>query len=626
MIYLNIRLGHIWLFLLFFVPGIRCLAQSHSLADSVSYFISHKNSQEFISSLRLSNARFTKASDNRINLGNTSDQYGYVLFKFSNDPGPILQYLTIDNTSLDTISIFRIYDDGTSRLLYFGGTLVPFNKERNYVWHTTPVEINSRPSFFLIAMKATAKNINITYYLLNKTDLDNKNQSLDRLVFFYLGAICLIAVIILLTFFLFKKLSAAAYFGYIICFSCWVVCHYGYLFPLAYPRTPIINEIAKPVFSLGACFFLITVFRILFGEKLRSGHWLRYPLIIISCMVPVLTASMLLFLIPGIGMPIRAVLIIAWQLGVIISLPFIIVTPACFFNSGTTAKIFSLAALITCIMAMTQLFANFGFINNYFINEHGMTMASLVEISIMAFGLFYNLLEEKQKKEGQVLELEQENSETLKRLITVQDNERKRIAGDLHDNIGPLLSALKINFRRIVHAKEGNHLHELSDKTEIIIDDSIAEIRNIAHNLMPKGLSSKGLISTLADYFESLRQLYNKDIVFRHEVHSILQTDLQINLYRIICELVLNALKHSNARLISVCIKTDENLISLSIQDDGQGFPVKPEGLVKSLGLQIVEGRIGYLKGKFGVESIPGNGTAIHITIPRRKEDRPVIV
>ncbi len=605
------------LLVLFLLTGTCCLAQNKGLTDSAFYLLSDKPSKEFISGLHLSAIPFKKAADNRINLGNTSDQYGYVLFKLSNDSGPTLRYLTIDNTSLDSISIFRIDDDGSSRLLYFGGNLVPYNNARNYVWHTAPVDISNRPVFILVAMKAIAKNINISYYLLNKSELDRKNQSLDRLVFFYIGAISLIAVIILVTFFLFRKPSVAAYFGYIICFAGWIVCHYGYLFPFVYPNIPRINEIAKPVFTFGSCFFLITVFRILFKDNLTRRHWLYYPLKTLSIILPVLTLMMLLLLLPGIRTQARSVLIVAWQLGVIVTLPLIILTPACFFKAGTTEKIFSLAALVTCIMAAMQIFANFGFINNYFINEHGMTTASLIEIFIMAFGLFYNLLEEKQGKERLVLQLELKNSETLKRLITVQDNERKRIAGDLHDNIGPLLSALKINFRRIIHARAEDQVKELSAKTELIIDDSIAEIRNIAHNLMPKDLSSKGLINTLSDYFENIRQLYDKEIVFHHEVNFILRPDLQINLYRIICELVLNAVKHSNARLITIFIQTGEKQISVSIRDDGQGFTANPDGFGNTLGLQNVEGRLWYLKGKFDLQSLPGRGTTIDIQIPR---------
>jgi signal transduction histidine kinase len=608
-----------WLVVLWLVPWSNGKAQDSPLADSISCLISPQNPQEFISGIDLPGLRFIKAKNNRINLGFPSDQTAYVILKLSTTSDPALKYLTIDNTSLDTILIFNIRQDGSYSLLYNGGALVAMNGDSNPIWHEVPVRISGKPAYLLLAMKAGAKNVNISYYLLDKADLDRRNRSLDRLVFFYLGAVALIIIFILLTYFLFRNSSLAAYFGYIVCFSSWIVCHYGYLFPLLYPHHPIFNEIAKPIFSLGACFFLLMVFRILFRERIMARIWLNDSLRAISFLLPLVAVSMLWLLVPSIGVRAKAALIAGWQLATIIAFPFIIITPLCFFYSGTTAKIFSLAALVTCIMAIVQLFSNYGFINNYFINEHGMTTASLIEIFIMAFGLFYNLLKEKQDKEMQVLHLELENSETLKRLIAVQDNERKRIAGDLHDNIGPLLSALKMNFRRIVHSKQSDPLNELSAKTEIIIDDSIAEIRNIAHNLMPKGLSAKGLINTLSDYFESIRQLYHKEIDFIHDVQFVFPPDLQINLYRIICELVLNAAKHSHAHLITICIRTDETLISLTVQDDGKGFSVRPGGLIKTLGLQNVEGRLWYLKGKLNLETFPGRGTAIFIEIPTGK-------
>src|SRR5436853_369979 len=77
-----------------------------------------------------------------------------------------------------------------------------------------------------------------------------------------------------------------------------------------------------------------------------------------------------------------------------------------FIYSDTTAKIFSYAMFVICIMSMVQLFANSGYINNFFINEHRMAMGSLLENSILAFGLFYSLLEEKNHRERQVLALE----------------------------------------------------------------------------------------------------------------------------------------------------------------------------------------------------------------------------
>jgi two-component system, NarL family, sensor kinase len=230
--------------------------------------------------------------------------------------------------------------------------------------------------------------------------------------------------------------------------------------------------------------------------------------------------------------------------------------------------------------------------------------------------LFHNLLEYKKQKEKEVLVLQQEQNETLKKLITVQDNERKRIAGDLHDNIGPLLAALKINFRRIIQSKESGVQNILAAKTEAIIDDSIAEIRNVAHNLMPKGLSSNGLINTLTDYFDGIQQLYNKPVVFRHHIESVLGPDLQINVYRIICELVLNAARHSNAGVITVQIKADKNCVCCSINDDGKGFEPAAVGSPASFGLQNTESRVLYLKGKYNLTTQQGKGTLISMEIP----------
>ena len=140
-----------------------------------------------------------------------------------------------------------------------------------------------------------------------------------------------------------------------------------------------------------------------------------------------------------------------------------------------------------------------------------MAMGGLLENLIMAFGLFYNLMEKKAKRKT-VLALVKEQTETLKKLIAVQDNERKRIAGDLHDNIGPLLAALKINFKRIIHTKQTYCRMGWWPKRNLLLVIQLLKFHNVAHNLMPKGISSNGLINTFQEYFESLQQLYNKTL------------------------------------------------------------------------------------------------------------------
>ncbi len=590
-------------------------ARDITIRDSIEKLRISGTPAAIIKQIQLTGLHFSKAPGNYINYGIAGDDYKFFVLKLNSDSAITGNYLSIDNTSLDTISIYRIYDNGKSRLLYQGGYLVPFENKRNYVWHTIPVEINPVPSFYLIALKATAKNINVQYDILSGDELQQKYQAHDRMVLFYLGFVCLILIIILSAFFLFRKKVFVIYLGYIIGVSLWIVSHYGYGFPFMYPRFPVLNEIVKPVSSLGAAFFLITLIRIVFKQNLQAHKWLGQMLTGVRYVLPALCGFMVLLLVHDLSSMMKAVLMTLWHIGLLFSICLIVFTPLYFMYSASVAKIFSAAMLVICIMAMVQLFSNSGYINNYFINEHGLTIGCLIENFIIAFGLFYGLLEENNEKKKLLLVLERDQAETLKKLICVQDNERKRIANDLHDNIGPLLAAIKINFRRLVTNKDAM-LNGLVHKTELIIDDSISEIRNVAHNLMPKSLTSNGLINAMREYFEGIQQLYDKKIVFNHQVQSILQQDMQANIYRIVCELVLNAAKHSDAKELTICFTSNDESITLSIKDDGKGFNARSADLKKSFGLQSAESRIQYLKGKFALKTSPGHGTTIDMLIP----------
>lgn len=604
------------LWMLLFLCGIfSCsVAQRLRFYDSVATINSNSRPEEVMDKLDVSKVHFVKEIENRINFKLVGDEYKYILLKVK-IAADADAYLSIDNTSLDTVSIYSIDEEGNVHTIYLAGALVPFDMNREFVWHTVSLDENPS-SFYLIALKSPQKNINVRYEILSRDQLEQKYQSHDRIIFFYTGIVCLIVIVILLAFILFKKAVFASYLGYILCAFTWIISHYGYVFPYVYPRLPVINEIAKPVSSLAAGFFLLMVMKQVFRQQIASTKifekWINTTLY----MLPFIIGLMFLLLVPNLNDLIRYFLVIGWHVLLIITLCMIAMTPVSFIRTGATAKIFSSAMFVICTMTVIQLLTNSGLINNFFVGEHGITLGSLVENIILAFGLFYNLLQERKQREEQVLALELEQAQTLKKLITVQDNERKRIAGDLHDNIGPLLAALKINFRRITSAKERDALNGLASKTELIIDESIAEIHNVALNLMPKGLSSNGLINTLQEYFESIEQIYNKHIVFNHEVQSILNSELQINLYRIVCELTLNSARHSDACNITVGIDVNEKNVSLYIHDDGKGFQIRPAENKKSLGLQNAQSRVSCMKGTFDLQTQSGKGTQINIRIP----------
>ncbi|CAN5629845.1 hypothetical protein BH11BAC3_BH11BAC3_07960 [soil metagenome] len=500
--------------LLIFTFSSTVSAQS-TIIDSGFYFQSKNLPATVIQNLSPEKIEFKQIHDKRIKNNLAGNEYHYLLLKLGSETLIKDAVLSIDNTSLDTVSIYKLEKGQSAKLLYQGGALVPYTKSRNYTWHTIPLDIGNTPSFYLIAMKCAWKNLNTRYEILPASELQKKYEVYQRFVFFYLGISAVIAFVILLTFYLFKEPVFGFYLGYVACTSGWILTHYGITFPLLYPQMPIINEVIKPLTSLGSSVFLIKVLSIVFAAQLEKEKWLRLLLRFSIYTLIALAIAMLLLLIPVVPGLVKIPIVIAWQLALFFSIIAIVFTPIYLIRSGYLASVFSIAVCTLTGMVIIQQLANLGFIHSFFINEHGMMLGSLLEVIIMTLGLFHTFLDEKRTKDKQLIELERDRNETLKKLITVQDNERKRIASDLHDNLGPLLAALKINFRRIINTGENLH-EELVGKTESIIDDSIAEIRNVAHNLMPKGLSSNGLVNTLNEYFESIEQLYKK----RHHFSS----------------------------------------------------------------------------------------------------------
>ena len=215
-----------------------------------------------------------------------------------------------------------------------------------------------------------------------------------------------------------------------------------------------------------------------------------------------------------------------------------------------------------------------------------------------------------------------------RRLIDSQEQERKRIAAELHDSLGQNLLVIKNYALMALNTGNGDnpmreHVSEISDAATL----SIEEVRQIAHNLRPYQLERLGLTNTLQTM---LRQIANaSDIGFTVEVDPIdglLSKDEEISLYRIVQEAVNNILKHSGASDASVLIKLVGDEIHLTIADDGRGFRLEPAGQAelqkRGFGLTGSAERVRILGGTQTIQTAPGQGTTIHITINTDKNAR----
>jgi signal transduction histidine kinase len=386
---------------------------------------------------------------------------------------------------------------------------------------------------------------------------------------------------------------------------------------MLYPRLPALNSIAKPLAISCSLLFFSMLLDMLFKQMLQKDK--------VSCSVLKyirwLSIAILFTLIIYLGLPkeknIPTLFNVGWHSCFVVSFACILLVLVRLFKENAMARLFISAMTIMVAMAVQQVLSNAGFFYNYILNEHGMLLASLAEILMLAFAIFKNIWEARIRVSMHIAKLEEAHANAMKQLVEVQDNERKRIAGDLHDSIGPMLAAIKINFFRVVNVKTQNKAtDELVTKTENIIDNTLSEIRNISHQLMPKELSSKGLAASVQEYINNLKKIYAAPIAFKHNITIVMPQHVQLNVYRIISELVLNAVKHSKSADITDFIETAEKNIIIIVKDNGPGFDIVQANNSSSLGLKNIKSRVAYLKGAIQITSVLQKGTHITITIP----------
>lgn len=204
----------------------------------------------------------------------------------------------------------------------------------------------------------------------------------------------------------------------------------------------------------------------------------------------------------------------------------------------------------------------------------------------------------------------------LKSIIEGEENERKRIAEDLHDGIIGDLSAIKLQ----VAVLDGNGTiikEKQLPKIIEMIDQACTQVRRISHDLMPASIEDFGLIESLNQYCKKLNFAHKTQIEFQtFGVYTPLSKNHESTLYRIIQELLNNIIKHAEAKQALVQMNFHEDEISISVEDDGKGF--QTDSVHEGIGLKNVRSRVKLLQGELDVKS-SAMGTFVHILVDLNK-------
>ncbi|MDN3655606.1 sensor histidine kinase [Ferruginibacter paludis] len=200
-----------------------------------------------------------------------------------------------------------------------------------------------------------------------------------------------------------------------------------------------------------------------------------------------------------------------------------------------------------------------------------------------------------------------------------EEQERTRLAKDLHDGLGGMLSGIKYSMNTV----KGNLIMtpdnaQAFERSMDMLDSSIKEMRRVAHNLMPEALVKFGLDTALKDFCNDINLSGALKVNYQSiglEAAVIDQTT-SITIYRVIQELINNAIKHAAATQAIVQLSKSNERLSVTVEDNGKGFDPSILKNAKGIGWSNIESRIDFMKGKVDIQSAPGDGTSVLIELP----------
>lgn len=254
------------------------------------------------------------------------------------------------------------------------------------------------------------------------------------------------------------------------------------------------------------------------------------------------------------------------------------------------------------------------------ITQKNYAIASILGLSAILFLIGFGIYRKKQSDQKAFLVAQQNKQRELltKAVIEAEESERKRIASDLHDGVGQLFSAVKMNLNGLLDRIEINKEEDkfLAEKTMALVDESCKEVRVISHKMMPNFLLKSGISSDIKSFIEKIDETALKIVFESNGFKEQLEFNEEIILYRVIQELINNVIKHAKANELKIVLQKNKQFIEVKIADNGIGFDYENAISKGGLGLKNILVRIEYLKGSVQFLTLNPHGTEVVIQVP----------
>lgn len=617
------------------------------LGRELEYFSTKKNAESIQSVLSKPNISYTKNIHDMLLLN--EDEYEndlWVHFKICNNSDEEKELiLQLNNSLINWVEYYEVVDTVIISSNISGDNLAL--SKRRFFYKNPIYDIKLKPQEtrdIYFKFDLNGRKIHVPLELYSYTYFVEQNLKVDINLGFFYGILACLSCVCFILFYLLREriyFYLASYFTSQI-FLQLAISGVGYV--LLWTDFPIWNDKSTPIL-MSLSILLATVFLVEFLKKENINK------VFLFYIKPIQYLSIVLFFAAFTsGIIFDVAVWILYRLIPVFYVGFFVLSSYFFLNKFLPARFFFFAfALAMLSIGAIYYYALTKSHNNVFTNQWVilgeilksilLTLAVLDRLRIFkeekekAQRLVIQQLEEMnklkenantellQKVEEKTIELSQKQNEVKKALILGEEQERKRVAQELHDGLGSLLSTLRLNAESIDLNNKGLSTKEYYAYQNVIelIDKACTELRNISHNMTPIGIEQFGLVQQLISF---IRKINDSELLQLHldtfGLEERLSKDIELVVYRICLELINNIIKHSRAKKATIQLVRNNDFLNIIIEDDGIGFDSKDNTI--GLGLNSIRSRVDAFNGKFTIDSNKHSGTTIIIELPIQYE------
>lgn len=524
-------------------------------------------------------------------------------------------FLKINNANINFIYLIDYVHKDT---LYKTGDHFPFDSRPVHFWdYIFHIERNPQTSdSLLLVMDKSGENLFYNLQLYDQRELDVV-KSWELLLYGGVFAFSMIFTVAFLLLGIMKREKHNYVFSaFILISTFWLYNNSGIWFQLLWPEDLILQHISRTTLStLSIGFFIyyfITFYRIYIGPRalivFKSFIIFLMARILILLMVPQLFSnSTLKYIIQVIGTPLLGI-------GILFFLIYLIK-----FFKKKEYLFHNLGFAIYFLYLVKETFKLFGLDISLF-DQTGLYIPIFSHFFIIAMFSAANIQQyrtnKKKKFEKELEESHERDMEISERIMEAQEHERTTIGKNIHDQVGGLLSAMKIKMQTLKVKKNDPSLNQEMDQFIEIIDQCSNELHGIVDDLVPPEFDHQDFSDIL---FNRIRMIESATHIEIHYNPTPIHIDPQtgIKLYRIISELITNAFKHSKCTEISISILRDKDMLHINFSDNGIGIDTLK--IKKKHGINNIYSRVKFMNGIIESKSIPGK-TSFYIQVPLTTE------